>query len=71
MLTKRFSKKNCLNRKALALCIKCTSFEMFPCSACEKNNTKCVVLDKENSSHCSEYVLQEVKCDVEGVLVGE
>jgi hypothetical protein len=47
-----------------------TSFEMFPCSNCEKNNTKCVS-DKENSSRCSECVLREAKCDVEGILVGE
>jgi hypothetical protein len=44
---------------------------MFPCSACEKNNTKCVVLDKENSDRCSKYVLRKAKCDVKGILVGE
>jgi hypothetical protein len=57
--------------KALALCIEHTSFKMFPCLSCEKNNTKCVVLDKENSGRCLEYVLREAKCDVEGIPVGE
>jgi hypothetical protein len=44
---------------------------MFLYSNCEKNNTKCVVLDKENSSCCSKYVFCKVKCNVKGVLVGE
>jgi hypothetical protein len=44
---------------------------MFLCSAYDKNNTKCAVSDKENSSRCSEYVLRKAKCDVEGILVGE
>jgi hypothetical protein len=63
--------KNRLERKALASRILHTSFEMFPCSNCEKNNTKCVVLDKENSSRCSECVLCKVKCNVKGVLVSK
>jgi hypothetical protein len=63
--------KNCLEREALALHILCTGFEMFPCSNYEKNNTKCVVLDKENSSCCSKCVLRKVKYNVKGVLVGK
>jgi hypothetical protein len=72
MLVERslLSKKFC-EREALALRISCSGFEMFPCSACEKNNTKCVVLDKENSSRCSKYVLRKVKCDAKGILVSE
>jgi hypothetical protein len=42
--------------KALASCIKHTSFEMFLCSRCEKRNTKYIVLDKENSGCCLECV---------------
>ena len=57
--------------KALASCIKRTSFEMFLCSRCEKRNLKCVVLDKENSGHCSKYVLQGTPCDVKGIPVRE
>jgi hypothetical protein len=71
MLAKRSSKKNRLERKALALRIKYTSFEMFPCFAYKKNNTKYVVSNKENSSRCSKCVLCKVKCNVEGILVGE
>jgi hypothetical protein len=44
---------------------------MFPCSNCKKNNTKCVVSDKENFSCCLECVLRKVKCNVKGVLVSE
>jgi hypothetical protein len=44
---------------------------MFPCSRCEKRNTKYIVSDKENSGHCSEYVLYKDRCDVEGVLVSK
>jgi hypothetical protein len=71
MLAKRLSKRNRLKHKALALCIKRTSFEMFPCSFCEKNNAKCVVSNKENSDYCSEYVFHKAKCDVKGILVSE
>jgi hypothetical protein len=71
MLTKRSLKKNRLEREALALRIKHTSFEMFPCSVCEKNNTKCVVSNKENSSRCSKYVLRKVRCSIKGIPVGE
>jgi predicted transcriptional regulator with HTH domain len=71
MLAIRSSTKNRLKREALALRILYTSFKMFPCSSYEKNNTKCVVSDKENSSRCSKCVLRKVKCNVEGVLVGK
>jgi hypothetical protein len=72
MLAKRssVSKKFC-KREALALRISCFSFEMFLCSVCDKNNTKCVVSNKENSSRCSEYVFREVKCDAKGILVSD
>jgi hypothetical protein len=66
LLLKKFYK-----REALALRISRFSFEMFPCLGCKKNNTKCVVLDKENSSCCSECVLRKVKCNAEGILVSE
>jgi len=59
------------DNEALASCIERTSFEMFLCLGCEKRNTKCVVLDKENSSRCSECVLQGASCNVKGILVGE
>jgi hypothetical protein len=71
MLAIRSLTKNRLERKALATCILYTGFEMFPCSNCEKNNTKCVVSNKENSSRCSKYVLHKVKCNVKGVLVSK
>jgi hypothetical protein len=71
MLAIRSSTKNRLERKALAMRILYTSFEMFLCSNCEKNNTKCVVSNKENSGRCSKCVLCKVKCDVKGVLVNE
>jgi hypothetical protein len=72
MLVKRsFVNKKLKERKALALRIKRTGFEMFPCSFCEKGNTKCVVLDKENSSCCSKYVLRKAKCDAKGILVSK
>jgi hypothetical protein len=57
--------------EALASCIKCTSFEMFLCSGCEKRNLKYVVLDKENSGRCSECVLWGASCDVKGIPVKE
>jgi hypothetical protein len=57
--------------KALASCIKHTSFEMFLCSKYKKRNLKCVVLNKENSGRYSEYVLYKASCNVEGILVGE
>jgi hypothetical protein len=63
--------KNRLERKALVLCILYTSFEMFLCSNYKKNNTKYVILDKENSSCCLECVLCKVKCNVKGVLVSK
>jgi hypothetical protein len=63
--------KKLRKRKALASRIERTGFEMFPCSSCDKNNTKCVVLDKENSGRYSKCVLRRAKCDVEGILVGE
>ena len=65
------SSKSRKDNKALALRIKYTGFEMFPCSAYEKNNTKCVVFNKENSNRCSECVLYKAKCNVKGILVGE
>jgi hypothetical protein len=72
MLAKRsLLSKKYQEREALALRVKRTSFEMFPCSSCEKNNTKCIVLDKENSSCCLEYVLRKVKCNAKGILVSE
>jgi hypothetical protein len=72
MLVERSSvNKKLKERKALALRIKRTGFEMFPCSFCKKSNTKYVVSDKENSSRCSECVLRGAKCDTEGILVGE
>jgi hypothetical protein len=72
MLAERSSvTKKFRERKALALRIKCTSFEMFPCSGCEKNNTKYVVSDKENSGRCSECVLCKARCNVKGILVGK
>jgi hypothetical protein len=55
--------------KALAFCIKCTSFEMFLCFKYKKQNLKCVVLDKKNFSYCSEYVLQGVSYNVKGISV--
>jgi hypothetical protein len=55
--------------KALASCIKHTSFEMFLCSEYEKHNFKYVVLDKENSDRCSEYVFYKVKCDVKSIPI--
>jgi ferredoxin-like protein FixX len=57
--------------EALASCIKHTSFKMFPCSGCEKRNTKYVVSNKENSNRCSECVLCKVSCNVEGILIRE
>jgi hypothetical protein len=57
--------------KALTSCIKHTGFEMFPCSKCEKRNTKYVVSNKENSGRCSEYVLYKDCCDVEGIPVSK
>jgi hypothetical protein len=72
MLVERsFVNKKLKERKALVSRIKRTSFEMFPCSSCEKSNTKCVVSDKENSSRCLEYVLRKAKCDAKGILVSE
>jgi hypothetical protein len=72
MLAKRSPvSKKFYKREALALRISCSGFEMFSCSAYDKNNTKCIVLDKENSSRCSECVLRKVKCNIEGVPVGE
>jgi hypothetical protein len=63
--------QNRKERGALASRIDRTGFEMFPCSGCDKRNVKCVVSDKENSGRCSECVLRGVKCDVEGIPVGE
>ena len=57
--------------EALASRIKHTGFEMFPCSEYEKRNLKYVLSNKENSGCYSECVFQKVKCDVEGILVGE
>ena len=57
--------------KALVSRIKCTSFEMFPCSRYKRQNTKCVVLDKENSSRCSKCVLCKDRCNVKGIPIGE
>jgi hypothetical protein len=57
--------------KALVSYIKCTSFEMFLCSRCKKQNLKYIVLDKENSSRCSKYALCRVSCNVEGILVSK
>jgi hypothetical protein len=57
--------------EALASRIERTGFEMFPCSGCERRNTKCVVSDKENSGRCSECVLRGDRCDVEGIPIGE
>jgi hypothetical protein len=72
MLVERSSvNKKLKEREALASRIERTGFEMFPCSSCEKGNTKCIVLDKENSSRCSECVLRGAKCDAKGILVGE
>jgi hypothetical protein len=71
MLAIRSLTKNRLECETLALRILYTSFEMFPCSNYKKNNTKYVVLDKENSSRYSKCVLRKVKCNVKGVLVSE
>jgi antirestriction protein len=72
MLAERSSfTKKFQEREALASRIERTSFEMFPCSCCEKNNTKCVVSDKENSSRCLKCVLREAKYNVKGILVGK
>jgi hypothetical protein len=72
MLVKRSSfTKKFQEREALMLRIKRTGFEMFPCSFCKKNNTKCVVSNKENSCRCSVYVLCKAKYNVKGVLVSE
>jgi hypothetical protein len=57
--------------KALAFCIKRTSFEMFLCSRYKKQNLKCIVSDKETSGRCSKCVLCKVFCNVEGILVGK
>jgi hypothetical protein len=57
--------------EALASYIKHTSFEMFLCSGYEKRNLKCVVLDKENSSCCSECVLYKASYNVKGILVSK
>jgi len=57
--------------KALASRIKRTSFEMFLCSRCEKQNLKYIVSDKETSSRCSKCVLCKVSCNVEGILVSK
>jgi transcription elongation factor Elf1 len=72
MLVKRSSvNKKLKERKALTLRIKRTGFKMFPCSFCEKSNTKYVVSDKENSSRCLECVLCKAKCNAKGILVSE
>ena len=57
--------------KALVSCIKRTSFEMFLCSRCKKQNLKYIVLDKETSSRCSKCVLCNVSCNVKGILVSK
>jgi hypothetical protein len=57
--------------EVLTSCIERTSFEIFLCSEYEKQNTKYVVSNKENSSRCSEYVFCRASCDVEGILVRE
>jgi hypothetical protein len=44
---------------------------MYPCSRCEKRNTKCVVSDKENSSRYSECVLRKASCDAKGIPVSK
>jgi hypothetical protein len=72
MLAKRslLLKKFC-EHEALALHISYFGFEMFLCLSYNKNNTKCVVLDKENSAYCLECVLRGAKCNIEGILVSE
>ena len=44
--------------------------EMSPCSFCEKNGKKCVVLPT-GTPRCSECVRLGKKCDVEGIPAGD
>jgi hypothetical protein len=47
-----------------------TGIEMSPCSFCEKNGKKCVVVPSEKP-RCAECVRIGKKCDVEGVPAGD
>jgi hypothetical protein len=72
MLAKRFCvTKKFREHKALASRIKRFGFKMFLCFSYKKNNTKCVVSNKENSSCCLECVLRKVKYNAKGILVSE
>jgi hypothetical protein len=56
---------------ALAARILETGFEMFPCSNCERNRRHCVASSEEGSVRCSECARRGVRCDVEGIPVGD
>jgi hypothetical protein len=57
--------------KALAFCIKHTSFKMFLCFRYKKRNTKYIVSNKENSGCCLECVCQRANCDVKGIPISK
>jgi hypothetical protein len=58
-------------QSALADRILITGFDMFPCSNCERNNRSCVASSEERSAKCSECACRAIRCDVEGIPVGD
>ena len=51
--------------------IELTSFEMFPCTNCDRGKRKCIRSDRESSDRCSECVLRGLSCNAEGIAVGD
>jgi hypothetical protein len=68
---KRKDRPSQARREELAERICATGFDMLPCSSCERNNRSCVLSSEEGSGRCSECVRRGVKCDVEGIPVGD
>lgn len=56
---------------ALAKRIILTGFEMFPCSNCSRNHRLCIASSEEDSSRCAECARRGLKCDIEGIPVGD
>lgn len=57
-------------RLSLSVHIAKCGIEMSPCSFCERNDKKCIVVG-EGSTRCSECARSGKKCDVEGIPVDD
>jgi hypothetical protein len=67
----RTKERKLKEQSALVDRILLTGFEMFPCSNCERNSRHCVASSEEGSARCSECARRGIKCDVEGIPIGD